>query len=127
MMASFGFPKSVRLLNSSEFDRVFQRRCSAADGLIVVYSAPGRSAAPRLGMVVSRKCGNAVMRNHWKRALREAFRLIQHQLPRQLDLVVLPCRGAKPDVRRLQDSLQKLASRSAGKLPESDTMQRENS
>ena len=110
------FPKRVRLLKSAEFDRVFGRRCSFADGLIVVYFATGESERPRLGLVVSRKCGNAVVRNRWKRALREAFRLVQHELPRHLDLVVLPKRGAKPDVARLQASFAKLAARANEKL-----------
>jgi len=115
-MSRFYFPKSVRLLKSAEFDRVFQRRCCFADGLIVVYFAVEDSLRPRLGLVVSRKCGNAVVRNRWKRALREAFRLVQHQLPRHLDLVVLPKRGARPDVARLQASLKQLAARAGDKL-----------
>ena len=126
MTSRFSFPKSVRLLKPAEFDHVFQQRCSAADALIVVHSAViqstvtqsagGTSSQPRLGMAVSRKYGNAVVRNRWKRSLREAFRLVQSDLPRQLDLVVLPRRGAKPDVVRLQASLKKLAAANASKL-----------
>jgi len=112
----FDFPKTVRLLKSAEFDRVFRRRCSFADGLIIVYFASSSIERPRLGLVVSRKCGNAVVRNRWKRALREAFRLVQHELPSHLDLVVLPQRGARPEVARLQDSFKQLAARAAEKL-----------
>jgi len=115
-MSRFDFPKTVRLLKSSEFDRVFARRCSFANGLVIVYFASGESLRPRLGLVVSRKCGNAVVRNRWKRALREAFRLVQHKLPRHLDLVVLPKRSAQPDVARLQASFQQLAARATEKL-----------
>ena len=74
-------PKSARLLKPSEFDRVFRERTSTSDGLIILYGALGASEQPRLGLTVSRKCGNAVVRNRWKRSLREAFRLVQHQLP----------------------------------------------
>jgi len=131
-MSRFNFPKSVRLLKSAEFDRVFSQRCSCSDGLIVVYlalrnpalgipelgnPALGDSEQPRLGLVVSRKCGNAVVRNRWKRALREAFRLVQNDLPRNLDFVVLPQRRAKPDVVRLQDSFRQLAEQAARRLP----------
>jgi len=115
-MPPFDFPKTARLLKSSEFDRVFARRCSFADGLIIVYFATSENERPRLGLVVSRKCGNAVVRNRWKRALREAFRLVQHEVPRHLDLVVLPKRGAKPDVARLQASFRQLAARASDKL-----------
>jgi len=115
-MAKFNFPKSARILKSDHFDRVFNARCSFSDGLIVVYFATSDREQQRLGLVVSRKCGNAVVRNRWKRALREAFRLVQHQLPSHLDLVVLPRRGARPDVHRLQNSFQQLAARATKKL-----------
>ena len=115
-MPSSDFPKAVRLLKPADFDRVFQERCSFADGSILLYCARGERVRPRLGLVVSRKCGNAVVRNRWKRALREAFRLVQHELPRHLDLVALPRRGAKPNVARLQASFQQLATRGDERL-----------
>lgn len=111
----FKFPKSAKLLKSSEFDRVFRARSSAADGLIIVYAAQSDSEQSRLGLTVSRKCGNAVVRNRWKRSLREAFRLVQHKLPGYMDLVVLPKKGATPDVARLQGSLLKLAKKIAAR------------
>lgn len=107
-MSDFGFPKSVRLLRSAEFDRVFRQRCSLADAEIVVYACEGPSEQTRLGLTVSRKCGNAVARNRWKRALREAFRLSRSELPPGLDFIVLPQPRATPDVGRLQASLKKL-------------------
>jgi ribonuclease P protein component len=110
-MKQFGFPKSARLLKPTEFDRVMQRRFSDADGLMILYAARGQSSATRLGLVVSRKCGNAVVRNRWKRSLREAFRLVYDELPAGLDLVVLPRRNAAPHVGRLQTSLKTLAAR----------------
>lgn len=118
-MPRYDFPKSVRLLKSSDFDRVFRRRCSQSDGLIILYADVAAQESPRLGMVVSKKCGNAVTRNRWKRALREAFRLAQHDLPRNVDLVVLPQRRAEPDVARLQASLFKLAGKAAARLHKS--------
>ena len=48
----FDFPKSVRLLKSADFDRVFGGRCSFADGLVVIYFATSDNEQPRLGLVV---------------------------------------------------------------------------
>lgn len=124
---TFCFPKSARLLKRSQFDQVFQRRCSLADGQIIVYacstctdytplSANTRLSGPRLGLTVSRKCGNAVVRNRWKRTLREAFRLVQHDLPSGVDFVVIPRPLTTPQVSQLQASLKQLGWRLQRKL-----------
>lgn len=102
------FPKSSKLLKSAEFDRVFKRRRSRGDGVLVVYACENDVGAPRLGLVVSRKAGNAVTRNRWKRCLREAFRLSQHELP-AVDLVVLPRPKATPTMPLVRRSLVRLA------------------
>lgn len=103
------FPKSARLLKSAQFDRVMKRRYSASNGMMMLYAAQNDSGPTRLGLIVSRKCGNAVVRSRWKRALREAFRLELGQLPEGLDLVAIPRLGATPDVSRLRRSFQALA------------------
>ena len=106
------FPKTARLLKSAEFDRVFKRRRSRGDGVLVVYAGENDLGAPRLGLVVSRKAGNAVVRNRWKRCLREAFRLSQHELP-AVDLVVLPRPQAVPTMPLVRKSLLRLAHEAA--------------
>jgi ribonuclease P protein component len=112
----FRFPKSRRLLKKAEFDRVFERRRSQADGLLVLYGCENRLDYSRLGLVVSRKAGNSVARTRWKRCLREAFRLAQHDLPAGLDLIALPRPGAAPTTPRVQQSLSNLARRLSRQL-----------
>jgi ribonuclease P protein component len=109
-MTDLRYPKRLRLLRRGEFQRVFDARASAADGMVIVYGACNDVGHPRLGVTVSRRVGGSVTRNHWKRRLREAFRLAQHELP-ALDLVCLPRIGAEPDVRQLIASLVALARR----------------
>jgi ribonuclease P protein component len=93
-----GFPRKARLLRPSEFDRVYRFRRRAAEGPIVLYACPQAAVVAvepadpppaRLGLSVSRRVGNAVVRNGWKRRLREAFRAVRGQLPAGQDYVVV--------------------------------------
>lgn len=111
--ASQRFPKKLRLLTRAQFDAVFAAKCSAADGRIILYGAANNLAHARIGLVVSRKIGNAVVRNRWKRLLREAFRQSRAVLPDDLDIVVLPKQGATPDLVGLKQSLVELSRRVA--------------
>jgi ribonuclease P protein component len=112
LMTNYRFPKRMRLLKPNDFERVFAARRSAGDGFMVLYGAPSNFTHSRLGLTVSRKVGSAVVRNRWKRALREAFRLVQHELP-PLDIICIPRAGAEPDVRRLCKSFPSLSARVA--------------
>jgi len=109
-VSDFRFPKSRRLLKAAQFDRVFQAKRSRSDGVLVLYALENDLGYPRLGLVASRKVGGAVIRNRWKRCLREAFRRAQNELPPGLDLVVLPRVGASPELPRVERSLRTLAA-----------------
>jgi len=89
---------------------VYGLRQSAGDHLLVVHGRQSELRHARLGLTVSRRVGNAVVRNRWKRAIREAFRLVRHRLP-PLDLVVAPRPAANPVVSELMVSLAALARR----------------
>jgi ribonuclease P protein component len=108
-VVSLGFSKRLRLLKKADFDAVFAARASSSDGMLLVYGARNTLGHPRLGLAVSRKVGNAVARNRWKRLIREAFRLAQHELP-PLDLVVLP-RTATPNFLAIDRSLRSMVAR----------------
>jgi ribonuclease P protein component len=109
------FPKRLRLLRPPEFDRVFSARTSASNAWLILYAASNDLGHPRLGLTVSRKIGGAVERNRWKRLLREAFRLSQHQLP-TLDFVCVARSPAPPTLTELKQSIAELAVRLERKL-----------
>ena len=115
-MSDFRLRRSRRLLKTVEFDRVFDRRRSQADGVLLVYACKNDLEFSRIGLVVSRKVGGSVLRARWKRCIREAFRLSQDELPRGLDLVVLPRPQATPSMPRVRQSLQTLSARLASQL-----------
>jgi len=110
------FGKELRLRKPADFDRVYQARVYAADDVLVVNGDANGLAHPRLGLSVSKKVGNAVIRNRWKRLIREAFRLSQAELPAGIDLIVRPQKGAEPDFAAICRSLPALAVRLARRL-----------
>jgi ribonuclease P protein component len=103
------FPQSHRLKTPAEFDRCYKRKCSASDGVLIVYACENGLDHPRLGCSVSKKVGNAVARNRYKRLYREAFRLAQHDLPSGVDLVLIPRPGEEPTLAMVKEALLKLA------------------
>ena len=118
----YRFPKSSRLLTKPEFDRVYQRRCKAGDGVLLLFALDNGQPSTRIGLSVSRKVGNAVVRNRIKRLLREAFRLTQHDLPTGLDLVVIPTAPDKAALETYQRSLKRLTTKLQRRLQVQSTM-----
>ena len=87
------FGKASRLRLRREFLAVQDRgrRLSAREYAVLALDNDGKN--PRLGVTVSSKVANAVMRNRVKRWVREAFREVGSDLP-PVDLVVIARRGA---------------------------------
>lgn len=92
------FPRTARLTRPADFTRVYGRRQSAASRQFVTYALPNElpGGRVRLGLSVSRRIGSAVIRNRWKRRLREAFRAVRSDLPRGIDIVVVVRSGEPP-------------------------------
>jgi ribonuclease P protein component len=116
-----GLPKASRILAPADFTRVYARRASAAVGSLVLYACPREDATgeARVGLSVSRRIGNAVVRNRWKRRLREAFRLVRPRLPPGNDYVIvvrsgLPPRGAA-GASDIEAAIVTLAARVTGR------------
>jgi ribonuclease P protein component len=114
------FRRGDRLRQQREFDRVYAGNTYSADEVLVVRGCRNDQGPSRLGLAVSRKTGGAVVRNRWKRLIREAFRTRRDQIPPGLDLVVRPRRGAQPRFTAIAASLPRLSRRIARRLEEQD-------
>lgn len=90
--------RSHRLRKNEHFQAVFQRGTSAANKQFVLYSARQEGqAAFRAGISVSKKIGNAVIRNRVKRLIREAVARLENAIPKGVDLVTI----ARPGVESM--------------------------
>lgn len=110
------FPSKHRIRRDSEFRRACRQGMRASDKRLLIYGCKNGFSHSRLGVSVSRRLGGAVVRNRWKRLIREAFRLSRQRLPEGIDLVVVPGGRAEPELPRLMASLATLAARVARKL-----------
>ena len=89
MPGRYGFPRTKRLTKKPEFDHVFQHGKKRAGPHFVCYAIQQGEKDSRLGLVVSRKVGGAVVRNRVKRYIRHFFRTHSGQFSEPLQLVVI--------------------------------------
>jgi len=85
--------KASRLLSRREFLAVQERGARLASREYLVIALPNALARPRIGVTVSSKVANAVVRNQVKRWVRHAFREEAGSLP-ACDLVLVARGGA---------------------------------
>ncbi len=87
---SAGFDKSQRILRRGDFVSAQKAgRRLHAPHLVVIVHERGDDAPPRLGLVTSRKAGNAVRRNRIRRVVREVFRLHPEMFPVGCEVVII--------------------------------------
>jgi len=111
------FPPRHRVRRRVEFLRAQKggRRCHSAHFTVILFDR-GDGDVPRLGLVTSRKVGNAVKRNRIRRVLRELFRHEPDRYPAGHDVVVIAKEGAAAlDSAAIRDEIHAaLARRRAG-------------
>lgn len=89
-MTKYAFPYAVRLHTKKEFNSVFQNRISYGNGFFTIYLQEKKiPSITRIGIIVSRKLGDAVKRNKIKRRIREIFRINRGRLKENIDLIIV--------------------------------------
>ncbi len=119
------FPKSTHIRSRLDFARVYDQGSRLSDAILLLTAARNDEPQTRIGLSVSKRCGNAVHRNRWKRLIREAFRLTRAEMPSGLDLVVQPRSGTgtEPDALAVRRSLASLVKRVAKRLTPPENQQ----
>ena len=80
---------------NSDFQIVYKNGTSYANRLLVMYVYPTDGKETRIGISVSKKVGNSVVRHHLCRLIREIFRLNKHKIQAGLNIVVVARKAAK--------------------------------
>ena len=86
------FGKTSRISSAEDFLNVKKRGKSVRSGKLIAAATSG--ARRRLGIIVTRRVGNAVERNRLKRVIRDFFRKNRDLFPKG-DCVIIPTTGAK--------------------------------
>lgn len=134
------FPRRLRVRKGEDFTTIIRDGFFAADAVLVVNLrrippdpgkhtgiAPDRvlpSPPTRFGVTIPKKHGCAVVRNQWKRWLREAFRTQRREWPAGLEIVARPRRGAEADYEKIRQSLRITIGAAVGKLRKRDAADR---
>ena len=118
-MPSERFTKARRVRRRGEFQRVFDLALRTRGRYLTVLMAPNEAGVARLGIVASRKLGDAVRRNRAKRLIREIFRLGPPLPVRQgVDVVVIPRRELfDAAYSSLESDFRVALTRCAARLP----------
>lgn len=80
---------SESLKKTKDFQKVYHQGLSYANKYLVMYVLPNGTQKNRVGISVSKKVGNSVIRHHITRLIRESYRLHEDMFNSGLDLVIV--------------------------------------
>lgn len=77
------------LRKNTEFSNVYNKKKSYANRYLIMYIKENGTDTLRLGVSVSKKVGNSIVRHRLARLIREAFRLNSNLIENGYDIVVV--------------------------------------
>ena len=107
---------SESLKKNRDFQQVYKRGTSKANRYLVMYVLENhdRHMENRLGISVSKKVGNSVVRHRLTRLIRESYRLNEEKFDRNLDIVVIARNSAKDrSYQEIESAFMNLAQKHA--------------
>lgn len=89
------YPHSESLKKNRDFQLVYKERKSRANRYLVMYVKENGLETNRIGVSVSKKIGNSIVRHRITRLIRESYRLQEDMFNSGLDMVVIARVSAK--------------------------------
>ena len=86
---------SESLKKNRDFQNVYSRGKSYGNKYLVMYLLPNQTESNRIGISVSKKVGNSIVRHHLTRLIRESYRLHEENFQCGYDMVVVARTAAK--------------------------------
>jgi len=100
----YELPKRNIIRNKFEFNRVYNKGRSYVNHMMIIHVINSDSSKGKVGFAVGKKIGNAVVRNHIKRLMREAYRNSQHDIIQNVSMILI---ARKPLIEAKSYSVQK--------------------
>ncbi len=79
----------IRIKSSIEFEDIIKNGFKKSNLSFVIYYKERKKLFPRFGITLSKKFGNAVKRNRYKRILREIIRNNQKKFKNEFDYIII--------------------------------------
>ena len=103
---------SESLKKNKDFQQVYRHGTSKANRYLVMYVLENQYMKNRLGISVSKKVGNSVVRHRLTRLIRESYRLNEAEFENSLDIVVVARPQAKDRTyQEIESALMHLAGK----------------
>jgi ribonuclease P protein component len=109
MLSHYSYTKADRLLKRTEYRRLTRTGRQVRDRYFIIRYDISNTGKTKLGTTITKKVGNAVVRNRLKRLMREHFRHNRYRLDTPLDLMIIarkPAAGLTS--KQVFDSLDRL-------------------
>src|SRR5690606_8879053 len=94
-LRSIRMEETLTLKRYREFRKTYDKGKSFANKYLIIFFVKNRLDNNRVGIAVTKKLGNSVIRNKIRRRIREAYRLNSYKVKQGYDIVFLSRVGAK--------------------------------
>ena len=121
--------RSESLKKNQDFQKVYRNGTSKGNRYLVMYVLKNQYMKNRLGISVSKKVGNSVVRHRLTRLIRESYRLNEAEFENSLDIVVVVRPQAKDRTyHEIESALMHLAEKHciAGKNNDKEVSDKNN-